>query len=48
MNIVELKGITKTYRSGSLAVEALRGVDLAVSEGDFTAIMGASGSGNPP
>jgi putative ABC transport system ATP-binding protein len=45
MNILELKGITKTYRSGSLAVEALRGVDLAVSEGDFTAIMGASGSG---
>jgi len=45
MSIVELHGITRVYRSGSLAVEALRGIDLTVKEGEFTSIMGPSGSG---
>jgi putative ABC transport system ATP-binding protein len=43
--LVELAGITRVYRTGSVAVEALRGVDLAVGEGEFLAVMGASGSG---
>ena len=35
----------KTYATGSLEVEALRGLDLVVPEGDYVAIMGPSGSG---
>jgi putative ABC transport system ATP-binding protein len=45
MGIAELKSITRVYKSGALAVEALRGIDLVIKEGEFTSIMGASGSG---
>lgn len=43
--IIELSGITKTYLMGENEVNALRGVDLTVGEGEFVAIMGPSGSG---
>lgn len=43
--IVEARGLRKTYRLDKVEVEALRGVDLAVAEGEFVAILGASGSG---
>ncbi len=43
--VIEMRGIGKTYRSGRLEVEALQGVDLDVSSGDFLAIVGPSGSG---
>jgi putative ABC transport system ATP-binding protein len=43
--LIELRGVTKTYGSGSAAFQALRGVDLTVAEGDFVAVMGPSGSG---
>jgi putative ABC transport system ATP-binding protein len=43
--LIELAGITRVYRSGSLAVEALKGIDLTIREGEFVAIMGSSGSG---
>jgi putative ABC transport system ATP-binding protein len=43
--MIELDRITRVYRSGSLAVRALRGVDLVIERGEFVAIMGASGSG---
>ncbi|WP_269779293.1 ABC transporter ATP-binding protein [Propioniciclava soli] len=40
-----MAGVRKTYATGAVAVEALRGVDLTVDEGDFVAIVGPSGSG---
>ena len=43
--LIELKGVTKVYGSGSAAVRALAGVDLAIEDGEFVAIMGPSGSG---
>jgi putative ABC transport system ATP-binding protein len=45
MPIVSLRGVRRVYRSGSLAVEALRGIDLEVEPREFIAIMGPSGSG---
>ncbi|MFW5642443.1 MAG: ABC transporter ATP-binding protein [Alkalispirochaeta sp.] len=38
-------GVHKTYRSGDTSVYALRGIDLAVENGEFLAIAGPSGSG---
>jgi putative ABC transport system ATP-binding protein len=43
--VIELLGVTKTYGEGAVALQALRGVDLVVHEGEFVAIMGPSGSG---
>ncbi len=44
-NIVEARELRKTYRLDKVRVEALRGVDLTVAEGEFVAIVGPSGSG---
>jgi putative ABC transport system ATP-binding protein len=43
--LIELRGITKVYGSGAAAVRALDGINLTIAEGEFVAIMGASGSG---
>ncbi|MBI9016005.1 MAG: ABC transporter ATP-binding protein [Phycisphaerae bacterium] len=44
-NILQVRNIHKTYKIGRQDQHVLRGVDLAVSNGEFLAIMGSSGSG---
>ncbi|HVU73788.1 MAG TPA: ABC transporter ATP-binding protein [Mycobacteriales bacterium] len=43
--VLSLRDVRKTYSTGSLEVEALRGVTFDIAQGDFVAIMGPSGSG---
>jgi putative ABC transport system ATP-binding protein len=44
-NMIWMEKITKTYRLGDIDVPVLKGIDLAIEEGEYVAIMGVSGSG---
>jgi len=43
--IIHMQSIRKVYDTGKVKVEALKGIDLAVTSGEFVAIVGPSGSG---
>src|SRR3990167_615350 len=43
--IIELEDVWKIYHMGAVSVPALQGISLKVGEGQFLALMGASGSG---
>jgi putative ABC transport system ATP-binding protein len=43
--LISLKGVSKVYGLGEAKTYALQGIDLDIHEGEFVAIMGASGSG---
>ena len=45
MNVLEVRGVRKTYESEGAPVRALRGLDLDMGEGEFIAVMGPSGCG---
>lgn len=45
MSLIKAQALKKHYRLGKTVVEALRGLDLSIEEGEFTAIAGPSGSG---
>lgn len=44
-SLVKLEAVTKIYKQGEIEVHALRGLNLEVKAGEFTAISGPSGSG---
>ena len=44
-DVIDVAGVTKIYRAGDVSVDALRGIDLAIREGEYVAITGESGSG---
>jgi ABC-type lipoprotein export system ATPase subunit len=44
-SLIELRGLQKTYRTGKIEFQALKGVDLDVEEGQLVAIVGPSGCG---
>jgi putative ABC transport system ATP-binding protein len=43
--IIRAQGVRKTYNTGKVTVDALKGVDLEMKAGEMVAVMGASGSG---
>ena len=45
MELIELRGIEKTYQMGDISVPVLKGISLSIRQGELIALTGSSGSG---
>ena len=45
VSLIHCQDLWKVYRLGDVEVQALRGLNLTIEQGEFVAIMGSSGSG---
>ena len=45
MNVIQLQEVKRIYRIGEVETHALRGVNIEISDGEFTSLVGPSGSG---
>ncbi len=45
MEVTRVENVTKSYKTGNVETQALRGVSFSVEQGEFTALVGPSGSG---
>ncbi|MGA8242567.1 MAG: ABC transporter ATP-binding protein [Desulfobacterales bacterium] len=45
LRLIELEGITKTYKQADREIEVLKGISLSIDSGEFIALQGPSGSG---
>lgn len=43
--LIEIRGLKKTYREGTVETAALRGIDLSVRKGEYLGVVGKSGAG---
>ena len=47
-DVIVTEGVTKVYAADGIPVNALNGIDLTIQSGEFTALVGPSGSGKQP